>query len=181
MAELLLERPFLQLALSAFDDREPDVGWKIWRKKAGNMGMHPTIIPAVCSAKLQRHQHPTRYDNIFHSAYAINTTFDNTTVRFGLFAFWICHPRRAMLEPTALSESASLDGRNRQINAYSVPTANMMRHPYFCFLDMCNFHTEWIGMMSITRSEVTLMVDAVISKEKVSMQLFFDPSFFPTH
>lgn len=151
----------------------------MWRKKAGNIGMHPTIMPAVCSANLQRHQHPIDLRSSFTNAYAISTTSVNTIVRFGLLAFRTCHARRAILEPTALVESASLEGSNKPVDAYSVPTAKTMESPYFCFLDICNFHTELRGITSITRSERTLMVEAVTSKKNVSMQLVF--SFFPTH
>ena len=90
----------------------------------------------------------------------------NMTVRFGSLAFRICQPRRATLEATALtSELVPGLGENGDVRAYSIPTANTREIPSFLFNGMCKFQTATSGMISMTRSDKTLMMDAVTRRE----------------
>jgi hypothetical protein len=99
----------------------------------------------------------------------MSATVISMMVRFGSLARRICQPRRATLEAMALiRKSASKKGKGGQfrvLHAYSTPTANTTDTPSLRLIGMCRFQIATRGMMSITTSERTLMMEAVTRRE----------------
>ena len=106
---------------------------------------------------------------LWSNAYAKSATLINMTVRFGSFARRICQPRRATLEATALIRESvpdsTLEDNVQLLDAYSIPTAKTSEIPIFRLRGICKFHTAMSGMMSMTTSDSTLIMDAVTRRE----------------
>lgn len=117
-----------------------------------------------------------------NKAYANNATLVSRAVRFLSLALKICQPRRAILDATALEpESAPVLRKADGIGTYQHPTAKMTERPTFRLTGSFKPQTALSGMITITTSEKTLIVEAVTSRAYVSMHVVPGTSTLPTH
>lgn len=136
---------------------------EMWRKRAGNTGMHATIIPTACSRILDIKVKPCLLHGFRQYVREHGHVHDNDGLirTFGL-AGLVAEATDAGYYTAIPCQCLRESGSRFFQSTYSEPTAKTTETRIFWFLAICKPQIATIGTINIIRSETTLMTEAHI-------------------